>query len=164
MPEPTRVVVVNTTPIIALALIGQLDLLRQLYGEVVIPPAVQAEILAGGPSGVGVAELKTAAWIRPAPLLDPGRADLLSDLDRGEAEAIVLAQDLNAELLIMDERLARRHAQRLGLTLTGVLGVLLKAKQQGLVPLVKPLIEQLRQGGIWLSDALVDEALKLAGE
>ncbi len=97
-------------------------------------------------------------------MLDPGRADLLSDLDRGEAEAIVLAQDLNAELLIMDERLARRHAQRLGLTLTGVLGVLLKAKQQGLVPLVKPLIEQLRQGGIWLSDALVDEALKLAGE
>ncbi len=60
MPEPTRVVVVNTTPIIALALIGQLDLLRQLHGEVVIPPAVQAEILVGGPSGVGVAELKTA--------------------------------------------------------------------------------------------------------
>jgi len=127
MLERTRTVVVNTTPIIALALIGQLDLLQHLYGEVMIPPAVQAEVLVGGPSGVGVAGLQTANWIRTVPLQDPRRADLLSDLDRGEAEVIALAQELNAELVIIDERLARRHAQRLGLALTGVLGVLLKA-------------------------------------
>jgi len=164
MPERTRTVVVNTTPIIALALIGQLDLLRHLYGEVVIPPAVQAEVLAGGPGSIGVTELQEANWIRMVPMQDPRRADLLSDLDRGEAEVIALAQELNAELVIIDERLARRHAKRLGLTLTGTLGVLLKAKERGLVPAVGPLIDQLRQGGIRLDDALVAEVLRLAGE
>jgi predicted nucleic acid-binding protein len=164
MPERTRTVVVNTTPIIALALIGQLDLLRHLYGEVVIPPAVQAEVLAGGPGSIGVTELQGANWIQTVSMQDPRRADLLSDLDRGEAEVIALAQELNAELVIIDERLARRHAKRLGLTLTGTLGVLLKARERGLVPAVGPLIDQLRQGDIWLDDALVAEALRLAGE
>jgi predicted nucleic acid-binding protein len=89
---------------------------------------------------------------------------LLSDLDRGEAEVIALAQELNADLVIVDERLARRHARRLGLTLTGTLGVLLKAKERRLVPAVGPLISQLRQDGIRLDDALVAEALDLAGE
>ena len=164
MPERTRTVVVNTTPIIALALIGHLDLLQHLYGEVMIPPSVRTEVLAGGPGGVGVAELQSADWIRIAPLQDPQRADLLSDLDRAEAEVIALALELNAELVIIDERLGRRHAKRLGLKLTGTLGVLLKAKEQKLVPVVEPLIGQLRQGGIWLGDAVVAETVKLAGE
>jgi len=164
MPERTRMVITNTTPIIALALIGQLDLLRHLYGEVIIPPAVKAEVLAGGPGSIGVAELQEANWIRTLPMQDPRRADLLSDLDRGEAEVIALAQELNAELVILDERLARRHAKRLGLTLTGTLGVLLKAKERGLVPVVGSLIDQLQRGGIRLDDALVVEVLRLAGE
>ena len=165
MPEPTRIVVVNTTPIIALALIGQLDILQQLYREVVIPPTVQHEVLSGGSGGIGVIELQRANWIRIVPLQDPRRADLLlSDLDRGEAEVIALAHELNADLAIVDERLARHHARRLGLTLTGTLGVLLKAKELGFVPAVGPLIDQLRLGGIRLGDAVVAEALKLAGE
>ena len=164
MPERTRTVVVNTTPIITLALIGQLELLRHLYGEVVIPPAVKAEVLAGDPGSTGAAELQRANWIQKVSMQDPRRADLLSDLDRGEAEVIALAQELNAELVIIDERLARRHARRLGFTLTGTLGVLLKAKERELVPAVGPLIYQLRQGGIWLDDVLVAEVLRLAGE
>lgn len=164
MPEQTRTVVANTTPIIALALISQLDLLRHLYGEVVIPPTVQVEVLAGGTRGIGVAELQRANWIRVMPLQDPRRADLVSDLDRGEAEVIALAQEMNADLVIIDERLARRHAKRLRLPLTGTLGVLLKAKQRGLVPAVRPLIEQLVHGGVRLGDTLVDEVLRLAGE
>jgi predicted nucleic acid-binding protein len=164
MPEQPRLVVVNATPIIALALIKQLGLLQYLYNEVVIPPEVQAEVLAGGPSGVGKVELEGANWIRTIPLQDPRRADLLSDLDRGEAEVIALAQELDAQLIIIDERLARRHAKRLGLTLTGTLGVLLKAKEQGMIPVIAPLIDQLRQGGIRLSQAVVTEALELAGE
>lgn len=64
----------------------------------------------------------------------------------------------------MDERLARRHAKRLGLKLTGTLGVLLRAKERELVPAVGPLIDQLVQGGIWLGDDLITEALRLAGE
>jgi predicted nucleic acid-binding protein len=164
MPEQPRIVVVNATPIIALVLINQLSLLQYLYNEVIIPPEVQAEVLTGGPSGVGKVELEGANWIRTIPLQDPRRADLLSDLDRGEAEVIALAQELDAQLIIIDERLARRHAKRLGLTLTGTLGVLLKAKEQGVIPVIAPLIDQLRQGGIRLSQAVVTEALELAGE
>ena len=89
---------------------------------------------------------------------------LLADLDRGKAEVITLAQELNADLVVIDERLARRHAARIGLTLTGTMGVLLRAKNRGCVTAIKPLLEQLRQGGIWLSEDVVTETLKLARE
>jgi hypothetical protein len=109
MPE-ARIVISNTTPIISLALIGQLDLFARLYGEVLIPPAVAAEIITGGKDRPGFVEFQQANWFKQTPLADPRRASLLSDLDRGEAEVIALAQELNADLVIIDERLARRHA------------------------------------------------------
>jgi predicted nucleic acid-binding protein len=164
MPESGRLVVVSTTPIIALAIADQLTLLQHLYSQITIPPAVQAEVIAGGTSGVGVQELQAASWVRVMPLQDPRRADLLTDLDRGEAEVLALAQELNAGLVIIDERLARRHARNLGLPLTGTLGVLLRAKQLHLIPAVQPLITAIQNGGIWLSDSLVAEALTLARE
>jgi len=164
MPEPPRVVVVNTTPIISLALINQLGLLKHLYGQVLTPPAVQAEVLAGGTRGIGQEQLQQATWIRLQPLQDPRRADLLSDLDRGEAEVIALAPEIQADLVIIDERLGRKHAKRLGLALTGTLGVLLRAKERQLISEAKPFIEQLQQGGIRLGDTIIAEALKLAGE
>jgi predicted nucleic acid-binding protein len=141
-----------------------LDLLQHLYGEVVMPPAVRDEVIAGGPAGIGSAEVREAIWLRLISLQDPRRADLLADLDRGEAEVIALAQELDATLVIIDERLARRHAERLGLNLTGTLGVLLRAKRRGLVSAVAPLIDQLRHGGIRLSDSVVVEVLRLADE
>jgi predicted nucleic acid-binding protein len=165
MPDPPRIVIVNSTPIISLALINQLEFLQQLYGEILIPPAVYSEVLAGGSKRIGNDQFLQAKSIRQQPLEDPRRADLLlSDLDRGEAEVIALAQEINADLVIIDERLGRRHAKRLGLILTGTLGVLLKAKEQQLVVEIKPLIEQLLQGGIRLGDVVVAEVLKLAGE
>ena len=164
MPEGSRLVVVNTTPIIALSLAGELSLLHSLYDEVVVPSAVEAEVLAGGRDGIGSSELMEASWLRVASLQDARRADLLADLDRGEAEVLALAQELNADLVIIDERLARLHAKRLGLTLTGTLGVLLRAKQLGHVKAVAPLIDKLRQGGIHLSDMVVTEVLALADE
>jgi predicted nucleic acid-binding protein len=163
MPEAARIVISNTTPIIALALVQKLDLLEVLYKEVWIPPAVQVEILAGGPRA-GSTELGAATYIRTVALADPTRADMLSDLDRGEAEVIALAQEHRAHLVIIDERLGRRHAQRLGLSVTGVLGVFLKAKQAGHLGKIQPLVVQLRQGGIRLGDALVERVLQIAGE
>jgi len=164
MPERPQLAVVDSTPIIALALIDKLDLLRHLYGKIVIPPAVQREVLVGGPGVAGSAELRQAMWIRVVPLQDPRRAEMLSDLGRGEAEVIALAQELDADLVIIDERLARRHTKRLNLTLTGTLGVLLRAKSAGLITSVAPLIEQLLRGGIRLSNSVVAEALRLVGE
>ena len=164
MPDRGRVVVSNTTPIITLSLIGKLDLMRDLYGEVLIPPAVYTEILVGGKNRSGIADLQAAEWIRVQPLVDPRRALLLPDLDLGEAEAITLAMDIDADLLLMDERLGRRYAQRVGLVITGSVGILLEAKEMGKVDQLGPLIDQLRAEGIRLSDELVDEALKLANE
>lgn len=156
--------VVNTTPIIALASIGRLDLLKDLYLEVVIPEAVRAEIVAGSAKRVGAAQLQQASWIRTVALQDAGRADLLSDLDRGEAEVIALAQELNATLVIIDERLGRRHARRLGLPLTGTMGVLLRAKERGLIVKVEPLVNEIREAGVRLADSLVLRVLQMAGE
>lgn len=129
-----------------------------------IPTAVQAEILIGGAASVGVRELREASWINIVSLENPSRADLIADLERGEAEVIAIAQEQGADLVIVDERLARRHATRLGMRLTGTLGILLKAKQLGMVGAIEPLIDQLRQAGIRLGDALVTEVLRLAGE
>lgn len=164
MPDPVRVVIVNATPIIALSLIGNLDILSALYNQVLVPPAVETEVLTGGKSKIGVGELQKSGWICVTPLQDPRRADLLSDLDRGEAEVIALAQEINADLVIIDERLARRHAGRLGLTLTGTLGVLLRAKQKNLIPSISPLIEVLQKNGIRLGEPLITKTLRLAGE
>jgi predicted nucleic acid-binding protein len=164
MPESPRIIACNTTPLIALLLLGRLDLLRDLYGKVIIPPAVRGEFLAGPPQIVRARALRQSPWIQTVNLRAPHNANLLADLDRGEAEAITLAQEQAADLIIIDEKLGRKYARRLGLTLTGTLGVLLRAKRQGLIESIKPQIETLRDSGFYLADALVEEALRLAGE
>jgi uncharacterized protein len=164
MPDPRRLVVVNTTPLIALSQLGLLDLLHSLYGEVVIPSAVQAELQAGGPSRVGSDALEGRSWIVVQTLRDPRRADLLADLDRGEAEVVALAQEMGADLVIIDERLARAHAARLGLVVTGTLGVLLRAKAGGLIPNLRPLLERMQTAGLHLRPDLLARVLELAGE
>jgi len=164
MLDRPRVVIANTTPLIALAIIEQLDLLRALYGQVTVPSAVRDEVLAGGRERRAEVDFSGLPWIRVMRLADVTRADLLVDLDRGEAEVLALALEMRADLVILDERLARRHAQRLGLVLTGTLGVLLRAKRLGLISQVRPLLDRLRQRGIWLNEAVVGEALRLAEE
>ena len=164
MPESPLLVVTNTTPLISLALIGKLELLRTLYGEVVVPRAVYTEVLAGGLSHPGREAVRLADWLRVQELKDTSRAALVADLDRGEAEVIALAQEIGADLVIIDERMARQYAKRLGLILTGTLGVLLKAKHSGLIPSVGPLVAQLKQGGIHISESLLTTALTLAEE
>ncbi len=140
-----RVVVVNSTPIITLAIVDQLDLLRDLYDTVLIPAAVRLEVQAGGPTRAGAPRLAAPPWIKSVELRDPHRVDLLSDLDRGEAEVVALAQERGADLVVIDERLGRRHARRLGISLTGTLGVLLKAKREGLLSEIGPVVRAIRQ-------------------
>ena len=91
-------------------------------------------------------------------------AALFSDLDKGEAEVIALGREMKADLLIMDERLARKYAKRLKFTVTGTVGVLLRAKAEGHIQSVRPLLNKLKDGGFRLKDDLIEEAVKLAGE
>lgn len=109
--------------------------------------------------------VQTLDWIeiRPVTNLELLRT-LQTNLDAGEAEAITLAVELNANRLIIDERRGRNEAKRFGLEAIGLLGILLAAKQRGIILQVKPLLDDLRDRGFWVREALYAEVLKLAGE
>jgi predicted nucleic acid-binding protein len=99
------IVVSNTSPIINLAAIGRLAGLQQLYGEVIIPPAVYDEIVISGAGQPGAMEIGEAAWMKVQPIANQALATALRmELDAGEAEAIVLAVEMKADLLLIDER------------------------------------------------------------
>jgi uncharacterized protein len=156
MPAADRPVVLDTGPIIALAGIGRLDLLRALYREVLIPPAVRHELTRGEDRPGSRRDLHAAPWIKVATAPESEAAALLTDLDRGEAEAIALARKLQPSLLVIDDRLGRRHATRLALTFTGTIGVLVVARERGLVERVSPLLNRLAENGIYVSQRLRD--------
>jgi predicted nucleic acid-binding protein len=158
----------NTSPISNLAIIGRLDLLRLQFHEIWIPPAVHAE-LSRLPRPEALDQIHQAihhGWIKPQSLREDKVARLLAvTLDAGEAEAIALALELSANLILLDERDGRSAAVRAGLQVTGVMGVLLRAKKDGQIQLVKPEVEALRtQARFFLSAPMQVAILDLAGE
>lgn len=159
-------IVSNASPLIHLAYVGHLDILRALYGEVLIPEAVWQEVVVKGSSQPGSKEVQEADWIKRHSVTNQMLVRALQrDLDAGESEAIVLAIETGAELLLMDERLGREVARYLGVRCIGLVGVLLEAKQKGFIPAIKPLLEALRyRSGFYLSDTLVKRVLQDAGE
>ncbi len=160
------IVVSNTSPLVNLAVVGQLDLLRQLYGRVVIPQAVRDEIVIGGAGQPGAVEVERLDWIetRQASNLT-AVASLQLQVDQGEAEAIALAVELKADLLLLDERKGRAIASKLGLARIGLLGVLVEARAKGLIPAIKPVVDALiGKAGFWISKELYDRVLQVAGE
>ncbi|MEM9997302.1 MAG: DUF3368 domain-containing protein [Bacteroidota bacterium] len=161
-----RLVVSDASPLIALAAVGHLDVLRALMGAITIPPAVRAEIDADGGQRRGAAAIRKASWITVIP---PRQAHLVEtlrlDLDAGEAEALALALETQARLLLIDERRGRRRARALGVPVTGTAGIVALAKEDGLIPAVGPLLETLRRdAGLRLREAVVRRVLMRAGE
>jgi hypothetical protein len=158
------IVVSDTSPILSLALIGRLELLRDLYGTLTIPEAVHAEIVATRQAGAQ--EVAQAAWIATCPIEpDVVLKLLLREVDRGEAEAIGLAVHLKADVLLIDERKARHLAAYLELGVVGLLDVLPDAKQRGLITSVKPLLDDLMtRARFRLSHQLYQRTLFTAGE
>ena len=159
MPGP---VVSNTTPLISLGELGLLDVLRALYEELWIPPAVFSEYQAGMPSHAARPSLSGFSWISVHPV-SPDPAVPVT-LDAGESEAITLARVANARLILMDEQRGRAVAKRLGLLVTGSIGILLEAKRQGIIPSVRPYLDQMIAQGRRLGSHLYTQALSLAGE
>lgn len=145
-------VVADASPLIALQRIGQLELLERLFGEVLVPPVVAEEF--GPPPD----------WISKRALGLPIPAKLPRVLDPGEREAIALALELKAERVILDDLPARLVAEKLGLPVIGVLGILLACKLKGLISAVNPSLEALRATGFHFTPALAEWLLAEAGE
>lgn len=156
-------VVSNTTPILSLLKIDQLHLLEAIYKKIIVPAAVWQEIEAGKRKPY-YADLAQLSWIEIQNIQDVTKLAAFPLLDRGEAEVIVLAQEIKADLVIIDEELGRIEAMKIGLTLTGTLGVMLKAKQQGMIPAVRPLLDLMLQRSVWVNPRLYQDVLLLAGE
>lgn len=158
------IVVSDTSPILSLALIERLELLRDLYGSIMIPEAVRAEIVATGQSGAR--EVSQADWIMTRPIEPDVILKLLRrEVDQGEAEAIGLALQSNADVLLIDERKARHLAVYLELGVVGLLDVLQEAKQRQLITSVKPVLDDLiGRARFRLSRKLYQRTLSTAGE
>lgn len=156
-------IVCNAGPLISLARIERLSLLPALFGEIVVPPAVHREVT-NDESLPGAKDLVHAGWLKLAEVQDRRAVErLLSSLDVGEAEALILAQELGATAAI-DEKRGRRLAADLGVPQTGTVGILLSARREGIVPAVRPLLDHLMANGVRLSSRLYEEACRLAGE
>ncbi|MBI4632000.1 MAG: DUF3368 domain-containing protein [Chloroflexi bacterium] len=154
-------VVSNTGPILALANVEQFDLLRQLYSKVFIPPAVRAEVK----DDISLAAITSANWITIQTVKDELAVNLLrEELDPGESEAIILAKELSADLVLIDDRAARRKAQSVGLNVIGTLGILLLGKQNKHITLIQPTLNRLRERGFRMSNDLYEQVLKDASE
>jgi predicted nucleic acid-binding protein len=156
-------VVSNTTPILSLLKIDKLDLLKDLYETILIPQAVYQEIEAGKDRSF-YTDLCKLDWIVIKHIESLQNRMYLLDLDDGEAETLILAQEQNADLVIIDEKCGRRYAEQLGMPVTGTIGILLKAKKQGRIARIAPLLQELSNKQSWLSADLVKKALELADE
>lgn len=160
------IVVSNTSPLTNLAAIGQFGLLRHLYATVNIAEAVWDELNAKGTSWPGRDEVAAADWIERHTVRNRALIRALRrDLDRGEAQSIALALELDADIVLMDEKEGRRAAQRQGIRVIGVVGILLEAKAQKRIEELRPFLDALRHGaGFFLNESVYARALELAGE
>ncbi len=160
------IVVSNTSPLISLAHIGQLHLLQQLYDRIIIPRAVYEEAVASGAERPGANEVQSEDWIQIQEVSNHEEVSTLrSFLGQGEAEAIVLAMEVGADILLIDEKLGRKEAAKRGITYIGVLGMIIDAKRTGLLPEIEPLLNELVfNAGFHIDKSLYSYVLQLAGE
>lgn len=157
-------VVSNSSPIIALASIEHINILNKLYDSVTIPNAVFQEITKENLPGCK--EVNSLDWFKKATVKDNLKVSSLEmELDRGEAEAVILALELEAGLLLIDERKGKLVADKFSIKNIGVLGVLIEAKYKNVIPAVKPLLDDLiSKAGFWLDKNTYDLVLNKAEE
>lgn len=159
-------IVSNTSPISNLAKVGELNLIQQLYGMILIPNAVYEELLDERAGEIVITAVQSATWLEIQPVQNQELvSELRNRVNVGEAEAIALAIEVSATRLLIDERLGRRAALDLSLKIIGVLGILLTAKRQGLITVVKPVMDDLiAQANFRISSQLYVSVLNAANE
>ncbi len=164
MPEPKEIVI-NTGPLIAItAATGDLEILRKLYSRIVVPFEVCGEILAGGPTGFAVTEFQAATFLATQHNSTTIGTFLRNSLDTGEAAVIQTALDLGIATVCIDEAVGRRIARLNALSVTGSIGILLRAKQEGSSISIRTALDNMHRHGIWLGKEVTDAAIRLSGE
>jgi hypothetical protein len=154
----------NTSPLLYLYRINSLDWLPEIFGETWIPTGVVGELREGQRRGYDVPDPDDYAWLQ---VIEPGSAPsewLTLDLGIGELEVMALALENPDRVVLIDDAWARRIAKAAELKVWGTLRVLLEAKSQGLTKSLRPLVGQLRDSGMWISDDIQRRVLSLAGE
>lgn len=157
-------VICNTSPIQYLHQLELLHILRALAGGVIVPPAVVDELAEGRALGVNLPDLTALDWVTVRRPVSELAVPLVANLGPGETEALMLALESRKAVVVLDDALARRVAETLGLRLTGTLGLLLDAKRAGLIPAVGPLLDQLEALRFRVAPHTRAAVLKLAGE
>lgn len=159
------VVVSNASPLINLARVDHFDLLAVFYSRIVIPQVVYEEVVVRGAGREGSREVRDASWIEvQSPQDELAVRALATELGAGEASAIILAQELGASLLLIDEIRGRRIARQLGLQVRGTLGILARARREGRISGLRATLDLLRARGTWIDQRLYEEVLRIVGE
>lgn len=159
------IVVSDSTVLIGLVKIGQLNLLKEIFNKIYVPEEVFSEVTERGANKPGAQIIRKTAWIKVKPVKDRTQVNLLmASLDKGEAEVLTLSKEMKAELILLDEEKARKSAVIAGFNVMGLLGMLVLAKRLGLLDEIKSLIEELRRKKFRISDGIIAQALKHAGE
>ncbi|MCP5007714.1 MAG: DUF3368 domain-containing protein [Planctomycetes bacterium] len=158
-------VVSNSSPIIHLSKIERLNLLRDYFQEIVIPEAVYRECITEGKGRCEIELIKNADYIKRTLVKDNKLVRLLqSTLDDGESEAIALSLEVQASLILLDDSEAREKARLYGLKITGIIGILLRAKRERKIPSLKDELKQLKETGFWIAEDLEATLLNEVGE
>ena len=158
-------VISNSSPLIHLAKIKQLNLLRKFFKTVIIPEAVYKESIIEGKKREEVNVLKQSEWISVIKVKEEKLVKLLrANLDLGEAEAITIALESDADLILLDDSDAREKARLFELTITGTIGILLRAKREGVIVSLKDELIKLKASGFWIDDELQKKILSEVGE
>jgi predicted nucleic acid-binding protein len=160
MPE----VIVNTSPLQYLHQTGLLHLLPDHYGQVSVPHAVIDELERGRAIGIALPIVTQLPWVIVKKPQRPILLPLAGGLGAGESEVLALAGEMDNPIVVLDDRRARRYARLLNITITGTLGILLKAKQTGSLAALRPVIEQLRTLGFRVHPGTYEAILRLADE
>jgi predicted nucleic acid-binding protein len=161
-------VISNTSPLLNLAIVDHLFLLPQQFGQIYIPPAVFTELKINEdlPGSRALQAAIKEGWLIPQAVKNTAFVNLLRrDLHQGESEAIALAVELSADKILLDEKEARQAARALGLSITGILGILLRGWHEGSVSSIKAVIERLQHDANFrIAPALLAQILQESGE
>lgn len=160
------IVVSDTSPVSSLYRISHHWLLEKVFGQVIVPPVVMQELESLKNFGFDISPLKSLPWLKVCRVNNAVEVLKLQPLlDPGESEAIVLAKELKADFILIDEKEGRRIAQQEGLQIIGLLGVLSASKKQGHIPAIKPVLDDLENNAnFWLSPSLYQPYLHGEGE